>query len=437
MKKDQGIQSTQKENIASKSGPDPDVRLRLKNIKAFLSSIGNPQAKISKVIHIAGTNGKGSTLAFLQSLLLRHPLRIGKYTSPHLQSITERFQINNVCIKQKRFDELYSKLGLVKGFQELTYFERLTALAFEYFANERLDFALLETGLGGRLDATNVIEKPCLCLLTNVSYDHQEYLGHALEQIAGEKAGILKEGVPFITTAEEPALSVIRQVAKQVGAPELPFEGFDLSQMQLGLKGPHQKKNAALALNAYKFLLENNESAQSFHHSSFNLQECLSVLSLPQNWPGRLQELCIDGRKIYLDGAHNVAGAEALNDSLDQLSAEYSCNERKTAERVFLMGFLKNKDYVQMMHKLLREGDLVVFTCPSDDKQSADPYELSEMVNKQFKQVQTIPIKEPSAAFERFLQLAEHKTDSLAIVTGSLYLLGAILSLTEEDIELS
>ena len=198
----------------NQKGPDPEINLSLIKIKTFLDLLGKPQNKIKLVVHIAGTNGKGSTLAFLEVLLKQNNLKIGKYTSPHLISVQERFQINNQTISAENFEKIWLKTCKEEGFAELTYFEQLTVIAFQYFATEEVDVLLLETGLGGRLDATNLIEKPALCLITNIDFDHCEYLGNTLAKIATEKAGILKAERPYLSTVSQDGLS---EIIEQIG----------------------------------------------------------------------------------------------------------------------------------------------------------------------------------------------------------------------------
>lgn len=391
-------------------GPDSEIRLELKKIKTFLQTIGNPQSKISYIIHIAGTNGKGSTLAFIQSLLENNTnLKIGKYTSPHLVCITERFYFNRKFISKKKLNNILEKLSKVNGFDELSYFEQLTAAAFDFFTQEKTDLLLLETGLGGRLDATNIIKKPTLCLITNISYDHQEFLGNTLEQIAYEKAGILKPQIPFLTTAEEPALSVIRQRANEIQSPELELQDFALPE-DLGLKGEHQKKNANLALNAFFYLKQ--LLPEYFEKNLIDYENCLKQ---NQNWPGRFEQMKYKNHNLILDGAHNQAGAKALKENLKSFGQN----------KVWLLGFLKTKDYQKFLQELLEPNDkqIIILTNPTEANKSANLSEIKDFLQKNYLQTKIIIQEQTPKAFEEFLKQIN---GNLGIVSGSLYLIGKV-----------
>lgn len=391
-------------------GPDSGIRLELKKIKTFLQAIGNPQNKIPYIIHTAGTNGKGSTLAFLQSLLVNNTnLKIGKYISPHLVCITERFWSDGKFICKKRLETILEELNQRVEFAELSYFEQLTAVSFKFFAEEKTDLLLLETGLGGRLDATNIIDKPTLCLITNISYDHQEFLGDTLEKIAYEKAGILKPQIPYFCTAEEPALSIIKKRAAEINAPELEFKNFALPE--LGLKGEYQKKNALLALNAYFYLQK--ALPENFKENLVDYQTCLKQ---NQNWRGRFEEINYKNHKIILDGAHNEAGAKALKENLKSFKQN----------KVWLLGFLKTKDYQKFLQTLLEpnENQIIILTNATEEDKSANLNQIKDFLQKNYPQTKIIIQAQTQKAFEEFL---EQTKGNLGIVSGSLYLIGKVL----------
>lgn len=283
------------------SGSQP--KLGLERMAALMSDLGNPQNSYP-VFHVAGTNGKGSTCAFLESILRSAGYRTGLYTSPHLTCARERIQINYELISEADFVELEQQVGL-----EATFFERMTAMAFLCFAEQKIDVAIIEVGLGGRLDATNIVQ-PIVCGISRIDLDHQAILGDSLEKIAFEKAGIIKPGVPVCWSPQDPVVeSSLRPRAIGVAGsnPEQSWiatlatpprnDGF------LGLKGPHQINNASLAVSMIK--------ASGLVVS----EQAISTGLANTRWPCRY-ELISEQPLILLDGAHNPAGTCALIQAL-------------------------------------------------------------------------------------------------------------------------
>ncbi len=401
------------------------IALRLKEIKTFLCLFGNPQAMDCLVIHIAGTNGKGSTLAFLESLLGQLPLSIGKYTSPHLVSVHERFTLNGQAISAENFQSLWAELAAQSSFFALTYFEQLTALAFVYFQRAGVDILLLETGLGGRLDATNVIDKPALTLICSISIDHCEYLGESIEAIAFEKAGILKEQVPFITTALEPALGVIRTRALTIGSPELALLDLPIEASSLGLAGSFQVENARLASSAFAFLLA-RYFPQHSHLAS------LEPLSAGVSWPGRYELVQELGFSFILDGAHNVGAIQALRAELDR----ESLSKARSNPRLFLLGILARKDWQSMLKILLRPEDNVIFCAPDDCEEAVLEQDLRDFLAREspFSQISWVYCASRAEAWELFASKlkasSEESKEIEGIVCGSLYLVGWVKAIT-------
>ncbi|MDX1918059.1 MAG: Mur ligase family protein [Candidatus Caenarcaniphilales bacterium] len=394
--------------------PDPGIKLKLKDIKSLLERFGNPQDKIANVIHIAGTNGKGSTLAFLERLLIEDGFSVGKYTSPHLRDQSERFLLDQEPISEKEFSDWEEVLNSDSLYQNLTFFERLTAIAFLYYASKRPDYFLLETGLGGRLDATNVVRRPTLCLITNIALDHQEYLGETLEEIAFEKAGILKPNTPYFTMEKEPALGIIRRQARAIGAIEVPLRYEIEKDTKLGLAGAHQYQNATLALNAYAYLNESQFEREIFH-------QALKTLEKPIHWEGRLQEISLPGgQMLLLDGAHNSAGAKTLRAEVD----------RKFEEKpiCWLIGLLASKDHRAILQELLKDRpeDRVIFTMPTSAKLSQDLEILRSSAAKWLKPENIALEPNLEEAFRLFL--AENHS-SYKVISGSLYLVGNLLKM--------
>ena len=284
------------------------IKLGLGRIEAFLKSVGRPHEKFRSV-HIAGTNGKGSTAAMLESILREAGYKTGLYTSPHLVRFNERIQVNGSPISDSALAQLISetkdeaeKFGI-----HLTFFEFLTVMAFKRFASQGVDFAVVETGMGGRLDATNVV-KPLVCAITNVERDHQQFLGNAIENIASEKAGVIKQGIPVVTAEwKKTVLNVFRERALEKNASlrviDKPFEG------RLGLLGSFQKWNAALALSIVEELQKQGIGVS---------EEAVEAGLLNASWPGRFQ-IVRKKPTVILDCAHNPACCVVLARSFKEL----------------------------------------------------------------------------------------------------------------------
>lgn len=294
------------------------IKLGLDNISTLLDFWNNPQGKW-KAIHIAGTNGKGSTAAFIESVLRETGFRVGLYTSPHLLDFTERIRVNGKTIPWKTVVGYTNELRPVIETVHPTFFEATSAIAFRYFAKEKVDIAVIETGLGGRLDATNVVN-PLISVITPVSLDHTQYLGDTLEQIAREKAGIVKTGIPCVTNNEHPAVvQVLKEKCREVGAPfylldlnrsvqflettprgstfNFTLDGIGrLRKLSIPLPGTHQVSNAALAAASLLLLPEISISPETIHTGFARTR-----------WRGRLETVGKEPLTI-LDVAHNPDG---------------------------------------------------------------------------------------------------------------------------------
>ncbi|MEI6805132.1 MAG: folylpolyglutamate synthase/dihydrofolate synthase family protein [Myxococcaceae bacterium] len=270
----------------------PLPKLGLERMSLLMADLGNPQ-NTYPAFHVAGTNGKGSTCAFLEAILRSAGYKTGLYTSPHLTCARERIQINRELISEEDFVRLEQKVSL-----NATFFERMTAMAFLYFAEQKVDVAVIEVGLGGRLDATNII-KPIVCGISRIDLDHQNILGDTLEQIAVEKAGIIKSDVPVCWSPQDPVVEhVLRSFSpSSQGGEELGVR----SGLELGLHGLHQKDNALLAVNMIQ--------ASGISVSEFAMQNGLKNTK----WPCRYELI---SENILLDGAHNPAGTKALINAL-------------------------------------------------------------------------------------------------------------------------
>ena len=311
------------------------AKLGLENPRRLAALAGRPQARL-RLIHVAGTNGKGSVCALVESVYRAAGYRVGLFTSPHLVSFRERLQINRVPIDEAGVVELVDEMApLLAEFGESrpTFFEVVTVMALRYFAFRQCDVVVWETGLGGRLDATNIVE-PIASVITNIHHDHEKWLGSSLREIAYEKAGIIKPGIPALTAATQPeALAEIRKVADTQGAPLAvitePGDGPNLGRpLNLRLMGRHQEVNAALA-------------AATVHRLQpilpVDRKEVLCAGLEQAEWPGRLQLVRRGDQTLILDGAHNLNSIQALRETLET-------NFPKSAP-AFVMGFLKDKDW--------------------------------------------------------------------------------------------
>lgn len=420
-------------------GPDPlagelfpgremKVEWGLERMETALAQLGRPHERYS-VLHVGGTNGKGSVASTWASVLQRAGRKTGLYTSPHLCSFQERILVDGQPLGSARLVETANRLRPLTTSLGMSFFEASTLLAFVLLAEEAVDVACVEVGLGGRLDATNVVS-PQVTAVTNVAFDHQEYLGDSLAEIAGEKAGIAKPDTPFLTAEARPAaLDVLRARAAQVGAPFHAVDPWrDVSGLGLGhdgtrfavrteewgtlelktpLLGAHQATNAALAVRALE-LLRRLPSAEAVK---------AGVASV--SWPGRGQIRRVDDRLFVLDVAHNQAGVAALARTLASLAPPRPL--------VTLAGILGDKDWPRMLPPLVDLADHVVFTVPASapSERIWDPHAAAERV----RDGTSIEV-EPSiaAAVDRAVALAAGGT---VVVTGSCYTVGDVLTLLE------
>ena len=379
----------------------------LENTRKLAALVGNPQEKL-RFIHVAGTNGKGSTCAMLESIYRAAGLRVGLFTSPHLVSFRERIQVNRQLIPEAELvrlvEEFEPVLQQFPADNHLTLFEVVTVMALEFFAEQKCDLVIWETGLGGRLDATNIVT-PLVSVITNIALDHQQWLGDTLGKIAFEKAGIIKPGIPVVTATDDPeALSVIEKIAREKNAPlvKVNFESR-IQNLELPLLGEHQKMNAALAVATVEVLQNQIPLGENQIHAGL----------ANVNWPGRLQLIQkADGQKILLDGAHNAAGAETLG---AVLNAEFA-----DARPVFIFGALADKNWPDIC-RVLAPLAVKIFTVPVASTRRAEANELAE----------TFRSANPAAKIFVCKNLAEAiiacKDEPFIVITGSLYLVGEAL----------
>ena len=428
------------------------AKFGLENTFKLAALAGNPQDRL-RFIHVAGTNGKGSTCAMLESIYRAAGLRVGLFTSPHLVSFRERIQVNRQLISEAEVVRLVEGLQpLLKQFptdHHPTFFEVITVIALKFFAEQKCDLVIWETGLGGRLDATNVVT-PLASVITNIQFDHQQWLGDTLEKIATEKAGIIKPGVPVITTVEEPeALAIIEKTAREKNAPLVKVgQASSLSPSEetnkletgkmpvLPLPGAHQLINAALALATV-------ETLQSITPvSAAAIRTGLETVS----WPGRLQLVTLPkGRRILLDGAHNVAGAKALREALSSWSSSFSLSSgtlKRELQRAgsdqpslgssgsawtgapdkftLILGVLQDKDWRHICGTLAPMAARI-FTVPVASERTADARELAAACRA------ANPTAEIAVCDSLRRALDQAASDRFVVVAGSLYLVGEAL----------
>lgn len=401
------------------------IKLGLDSMEAFLDRVGHPQRGL-QCIHVAGTNGKGSVSSALLAVLSRAGYRVGLYTSPHLSSVRERFRINDTFIPEADFARVASQIREVLGSEQITYFEFTTALALLWFAQEEVDLAILEVGMGGRLDATNVVT-PLIGVITNVTMDHEAYLGDTLEAVAGEKAGIIKPGVPLVSAvADDVSRVVVEKTCVEKGAPFYllgrdfamhtetagwAYEGIGhkprLTGLRCNLIGRHQADNMAVALAVCDLLQERYPVPEAA------IRDGLAGV----RWPGRLESFQAqrDGeeRRFLLDGAHNPAGVASLVAALR--------DDFTYRKLLMVWGSMADKDLVTTLAQVAPLADTLILTRPAGER-SATAAQLSEQVPQEYrhKVVQTADIDE---AIDRAWALAA--PEDLICIAGSLYLVGA------------
>ncbi len=397
--------------------PYTEVKPGLDRIRCLLEAVGTPHERL-RAVHIAGTNGKGSVAAMIASVLHSAGYRVGLYTSPHLISYGERIQINHTWISERDVTALADELMPIADSMadKPTQFEFLTAIAFLYFARHKIDIAVVEVGLGGRFDATNVIT-PWVSVLTNVALDHTDLLGDTIEKIAWEEAGIAKKNVPLVTgERKREALAVIERECATVGAPLVPardrtrrldftwdyqeFEIASLGRVRVKLLGGYQEENLAVALEALRVLQE---------HLEIPAEAIMQGLERAW-WPGRFEVVQREPYVIVLDGAHNPHAVRALRDDLRRYREKY-----RIKKSVLLFGVLKDKDYQAMAQTLFPEFDEILLVKP-DSPRALDP----EVLLRWAPQGKIYPDVATGVARAR-----EMKPDLLC-VTGSLYLVGAV-----------
>ena len=394
------------------------IELGLERVRRAAASLGHPE-RAMPTFHVAGTNGKGSTAAMLTAVLAAGGRRVGLYTSPHLVSFRERIVMEGAPITEAEVVEGLARIRRTLGdAHDLTCFEVMTLLAWCAFAERRVEVAVLEVGLGGRLDATNLVV-PEVSIITNVGRDHEEYLGHEIAEIAAEKAGIIKPGVPVVTAATGAAVTVIAARARELGSSLDRWpENFTLDAdrngaliyrsstasiagLTLALAGEYQRRNAALALRALE------------RAPGFGLEEAAARRGLAEVvWPGRLQMVRREPL-VLLDGAHNPPGVDNVVEEVRRLAAGRPVR--------VLFGVMRDKAWQTMLEAISGVASEIVLTAPRQAR-SADPAMLAATLDRPGVSV----VRDPAAAYHELV--ARSAPGDVVLVTGSLFLVGDVLA---------
>ena len=396
------------------------IKLGLDTIRGMLAALGNPESRFH-AIHVAGTNGKGSVASSLATILRLSGFRTGLFTSPHLVRFNERIQVDGREISDPDVVSGYQtvKAAYPAG-REPTFFELNTAMALAEFARRRVDWAVVETGMGGRLDATNVI-RPAVSIITNISLEHRMYLGGTVAEIAAEKAGIIKEGVPVVTAVRQPsARRVVEDTARRMGSPvyrlgrdfsvrrnrrkgTFSYFGIDTGArgLRTGLAGAFQAANAALAFAACEVL----------RRAGTGITDEAIYRGLAENrWPGRLEKIA-EHPLVLLDGAHNLAAARAL--------ADYMETELAGRRITLVCGILDDKPYEKIMAHLCRTANRVILTRARIDR-ALPPETLAPAARRFIAEIETVSAVAKAVA----RAVATSDPEDVVVVAGSLYVVG-------------
>ena len=407
------------------------IKLGLNNIKYLLFLLGDPHKKI-KIIHVAGTNGKGSTASFISSILQSDGYKVGLYTSPHLVDFTERININNKQINRKKVSELLErikpfieKVAQTPSYGHPTFFEVITSLAFLYFFEEQVDFLVLEVGLGGRLDATNVCE-PLISVITHIDYDHMDKLGNSLEEITREKGGIIKPERTVISSKQyREAQNEIKRIADEKNSliyssgKEINYEivksdikgvVFDLEgiyhnfkNLHTPLLGRHQADNATTAIAA----------VEALKISGIDISQKAIRAGLEKvKWTGRL-EVIQNNPTLLLDGAHNPNGVKIMLQALEEIFSYQRL--------ILVLGIFTDKDYKKMIQILAPNADLIIAT-KAKTPRAAPPQTIVKEAAQYINENKIMVTKNIPQAIN--CALSNSKEDDLICITGSLYTVG-------------
>jgi len=388
-------------------------------ILSVMAHFDNPQEKL-RIIHVAGTNGKGSFCAMMGSVLKEAGYRVGVFTSPHLERVNERFTINGEEISDKDLAKYVTSIvslsedmyGKEDGF---TYFEILTMVAFLHFHKQKVDFVLLEVGIGGRLDSTNIITKPLLSVIMSIGMDHMEMLGNTIEEIAREKGGIIKQDCPVVLYDDEPKVhNIFLEMARAKNA--IVYKGSEVicnhDIMRIGLLGSHQGKNASVVFMA-AVALEEMGAAQIGRDA---LDEGLARA----RHPGRM-EIMAENPMIILEGAHNLQGVEACVKNFKRLDP--------MREVTIIMAMMNDKEYHHSINLFATFAARIIFTKPYYDGRAVNPHELAAVL--EYSNKETFVREDCKDALELARSLSPE--DGIILCTGSLYLVADIRKILMDE----
>ena len=409
------------------------IDLSLVRMERLLERLGNPEHKLPPAIHIAGTNGKGSTLAMVRAMMEAAGLKVHTYTSPHLVRFHERIRLAGELISEAELVALLEECEAANGTEPITFFEITTAAAFLAFARRPADYLLLEVGLGGRLDATNVINKPAVSVITSIGLDHQQYLGETVEEIAREKAGILKRGCVGVLGANAPEVrEEIEQVAARVGAPlkisgqewqaytqhgRLVFQDEDgLLDLPLpALQGPHQIENAGNAIAALRALGDERLTEEAIAEG---LRKVAWPARMQNLGDGHLREFVSQGTEIWLDGGHNGPAGPMVAQALRDLG------KRAPKPLVLIWGMLNTKHPGAFIGNFRGLADEVICLAIPDEANAISAIDLAEVAAREGLKSST------AASISKALEQAclSHPAPRI-LICGSLYLAGHVLAL--------
>ena len=400
------------------------IDLTLDRVWRLLAALDNPQDKLPPVVHLAGTNGKGSTQAMIRAGLEAAGKKVHAYTSPHLARFHERIRLAGELISEEHLTQILDECYTANGGENITYFEITTVAGLLAFARNPADYTLLEVGLGGRLDATNVIDKPALSIITPIDLDHQQFLGETLPEIAGEKAGIIKRGVPCVVGPQhDEALEVIEATAARLGAPLLAYgqhwhvteeRGRLVFQDETGLldlplpnlPGPHQIMNAGAALAALRYLGCDEDACEAAVTKAF--------------WPARMQRLSqgplfdvAPNAELWLDGGHNPAAGKAIAATLDRLP------KRPTH---LICGMLNTKDITGYLQPVARHAESLTAVSIPGEANTLPAETTAEAAAKVGMAASTA-----DSVSEALTAIMEQDPSARVLICGSLYLAGNVL----------
>lgn len=414
-------------------------KLGLENTKYLLNLLGNPHKNL-KVIHVAGTNGKGSISSYIHTVLKEEGYKVGLYISPYLEEFTERMTINGKEIAGERLAEVTTIVKekveqmVEDGKNHPTEFEVVTAIAFCYYAQENVDYLILEVGMGGRLDSTNIIDTPLISIITPIGFDHMEYLGETIEEIAYEKCGIIKEnGFVLSYPQEKKVMKVIEDTCKEKNSElfVMDFDGLTIhrsnieeqvfsanilgksyNNVRIKLAGIHQVYNACMALGAVEILKE--------HRTIDISDESISDGLYNTKWPGRF-EVMQKEPLIIIDGAHNLHGADSLRKNIELLLKDYKIT--------FVIGMLEDKDVKAVLEDLIPLADRVIATRPSSPRamKAADLAEGLKTFEKE-----THVYEDIKEAIKTAMDITGR--DEAIIFAGSLYMIGEVRKILKNRI---